>query len=72
MKKFKIAGTVLAVLLVVMIAPLTVAAATNTELIAIMTEAITGHLANGAQVGADITQDIRDTYCAAGITAFCP
>ena len=42
-------------------APLTVAAATNTEIIAIMKEVITGVIAAG-----------RDAYCASGVTALCP
>ncbi len=44
-----------------LIAPFSVAAATNTEIIAIMEAVLTGVLGAG-----------KDAYCAAGIAAFCP
>ncbi len=44
-----------------LIAPFSVAAATNAEIIALMEAVIAGMLAAG-----------KDAYCAAGITAFCP
>ena len=46
---------------VALLLPLTVAAATNTEIIAIMKEVITGVIQAG-----------RDAYCASGVTALCP
>lgn len=41
--------------------PITVAAATNSEVIAIMKEVIAGVLSAG-----------RDAYCASGVAALCP
>ena len=49
------------VLVLVMLFPLSVAAITNSEVIAILNAAITGLR--------DLT---RDAYCASGVTAFCP
>ena len=56
MKWWIILGAILLALL-----PLTVAAATNSEIIAIMQEVIRGVLTAG-----------RDAYCASGIAALCP
>lgn len=59
MKKFLIVAAT--VLLFAMVAPFTAAAATNSEVIAI--------LAKGLEA---IQMMVRDAYCAAGVTAFCP
>ncbi len=57
--KLTIAGVFIVVLMV--IAPFTVAAVTNTEAIAMFTEQATQLRLLG-----------QDAYCAVGITAFCP
>ena len=44
-----------------LILPLTAAAATNTEILALMNGVIQGILSAG-----------KDAYCAAGVAAFCP
>ena len=51
----------LVVLAIVLVAPLSVSAATNTEIIAILNAVINGVVAAG-----------RDAYCAAGVPALCP
>lgn len=59
--KFRIALLVGVGAILLALLPITVAAATNSEIIAIMKEVISGVLTAG-----------RDAYCASGITALCP
>lgn len=51
----------IAAIVIIMIFPLTLSAATNTEIIAIMKEVINGVLRAG-----------QDAYCASGVAALCP
>ena len=51
----------LALSAVLLLAPLYVAGATNTDILAILKEVITGVIGAG-----------RDAYCAAGVQALCP
>ena len=55
------AVAVLLALLIVILVPFSVAAVTNSEIIAILQEVIGGVIDAG-----------RDAYCAAGVQAFCP
>ena len=59
-KRWYLAG-VLGVLLLLALFPLTVAAMTNSEVIAVLNAGVTG-----------LRDLVRDAYCAAGVTAFCP
>ena len=59
-KRWVLAG-ILGVFLLLALLPLTAAAMTNSEVIAVLSAGITG-----------IRDLARDAYCAAGVAAFCP
>ena len=79
MKK-KIALIVIGVLIAMMLLPLTVGAITNTEAIATMGVIITGIVDTSGDAITNVTTESidgiiqvgKDTYCAVGVTVFCP
>lgn len=61
MKRRTLVFTALVLVVVMLFAPLSVVAATNADIIAILKEVIDGVVRAG-----------RDAYCAAGVVALCP
>lgn len=69
--RYKVIGIGVFILLFMAMAPLTVAAVTNTEILAIMNDVISGLLMNGVNTGKDILKAGEQAYCAANVVVFC-
>ena len=70
-RKFRVVLVVGIVSIILMMVPLTVAAATNTEIIAIMKEGLLSNASNLKDTLDSNLKLVKTAYCASGITALC-
>ena len=70
-RKFRVVLVVGIVSIILMMVPLTVAAATNTEIIAIMKEGLLSNAGNLKDTLKSNLDMVKMAYCASGITSLC-